>query len=297
MTYRNINNQIPMNVSLATEGNGELLSSASTGSSAITGYIITSNPAGGVDANDGQLLATHTMTILANGTPYTFKVKTTVTLGPVWSFTTSATTPLSLKIRSADCSQTWSNCDAFCSAQDTITLSGTACGSDGAYFSTGCGDTTNCGVWEGSGGSCDRGTSQPECTNWTVTCSNDLHGQTKSGDITIYDLKSNSVNAHWTVTCPGCASRDSDTLERNRRELYRPFIRCLIHAIPAFRPKGPPGSALLYPAGPHGIANVVQDIRKADYAGQCPSILHEQIILAGKNHLINRFVYGSLGID
>ena len=47
---------------------------ASTGGSSITGYTVTSNPAGGVDANAGATSTTHTVTGLSNGTPYTFTV-------------------------------------------------------------------------------------------------------------------------------------------------------------------------------------------------------------------------------
>jgi uncharacterized repeat protein (TIGR03803 family) len=46
----------------------------SNGGSAITGYTVTSNPGGGLDANAGTTSTTHTVTGLTNGTPYTFTV-------------------------------------------------------------------------------------------------------------------------------------------------------------------------------------------------------------------------------
>ena len=47
---------------------------ASDGGSAITGYTVTSDPAGGVDQDAGSTQTTHTITNLTNGTPYTFSV-------------------------------------------------------------------------------------------------------------------------------------------------------------------------------------------------------------------------------
>src|SRR5262249_256898 len=42
--------------------------------SQITGYMVSSNPAGGVDSNAGMALTTHAITGLTNGTAYTFTV-------------------------------------------------------------------------------------------------------------------------------------------------------------------------------------------------------------------------------
>ena len=47
------------------------------GGSPITGYTVTSNPAGGVDSNAGALGLSHVVTGLVNGTPYTFTVRAT----------------------------------------------------------------------------------------------------------------------------------------------------------------------------------------------------------------------------
>lgn len=51
------------------------------GGSAITGYTVTSNPAGGVDANAGSTLMIRTITGLTNGTAYTFTVRATNSAG------------------------------------------------------------------------------------------------------------------------------------------------------------------------------------------------------------------------
>ncbi len=65
----------------ATAGDGQATVSfkapTSNGGSVITGYTVTSNPAGGVDANAGTTSTTHTVTGLTNGTACTFRVKAT----------------------------------------------------------------------------------------------------------------------------------------------------------------------------------------------------------------------------
>jgi hypothetical protein len=63
----------------AAGGNGSATISftapASVGGSSITGYTVTSHPAGGVDVNAGETSTTHTVDGLKNGTSYTFTVK------------------------------------------------------------------------------------------------------------------------------------------------------------------------------------------------------------------------------
>jgi uncharacterized membrane protein len=52
-------------------------SPANTGGSPVTGYTVTSYPAGGVDTNAGTTALSHTITGLTNGTAYTFTVVAT----------------------------------------------------------------------------------------------------------------------------------------------------------------------------------------------------------------------------
>jgi hypothetical protein len=54
---------------------------ASDGGSPITGYTVTSSPAGGTDINAGSTSLSHTVTGLAFGTAYTFTVKATNSVG------------------------------------------------------------------------------------------------------------------------------------------------------------------------------------------------------------------------
>lgn len=68
-------------ISAATAGNSQatvtFTAPANTGGSAITGYTVTSSPAGGVDSNSGTTGLSHVITGLTNGTAYTFTVTAT----------------------------------------------------------------------------------------------------------------------------------------------------------------------------------------------------------------------------
>ncbi len=70
---------------VATAGNTQAVvnfsAPGSTGGSQITGYTVTSSPVGGTDTNAGTTALTHTVTGLANGTPYTFTVTATNVVG------------------------------------------------------------------------------------------------------------------------------------------------------------------------------------------------------------------------
>ncbi|PAW89245.1 MAG: hypothetical protein B9S26_09175, partial [Opitutia bacterium Tous-C4FEB] len=71
---------------------------ASDGGAAITGYTVTSSPAGGTDSNAGSTSLSHVITGLTNGTSYTFTVTATNSIGTgsassASSAVTPATTP------------------------------------------------------------------------------------------------------------------------------------------------------------------------------------------------------------
>ncbi len=85
-------------IGAATAGNAQasvsFVAPANTGNSAITGYTVTSTPAGGVDSNAGTTALTHVITGLTNGTAYTFKVHATNAIGnSVESASSNSVTP------------------------------------------------------------------------------------------------------------------------------------------------------------------------------------------------------------
>lgn len=70
------------------------LAPAFTGGATLSGYTVTSNPAGGVDSNAGSSALSHSVTGLTNGTSYTFTVKATNAKGDsVASSASSAVIP------------------------------------------------------------------------------------------------------------------------------------------------------------------------------------------------------------
>lgn len=67
---------------------------SSTGGTSITGYTVTSSPAGGTDSNAGSTGLSHVMTGLTNGTSYTFTVTATNSTGTsIASAASNAVTP------------------------------------------------------------------------------------------------------------------------------------------------------------------------------------------------------------
>ncbi len=186
-----------------------------------------------------QIIATHEMCNL---------LPPTVSGGPVWSFRTGTTSGgLSISIASQGCAQTWGNCDpnAFCScmAQYTMSYSGSVCGPVGSYVNIGVG--VNCGSWHASGSSCERQASDPACTNWSYSVLNNsglAPGSTYSGELTVYDLQSNSASATYSFTCPHCTCPSPCTLlhrgglTKQRQQTEADSYRCLTVAVMKYHP-------------------------------------------------------------
>ena len=83
----------------ATAGNSQatvsFIAPANTGGTSITGYTVTSSPAGGIDSNAGSTSTSHIITGLTNGTAYTFTVVATNSVGSSSSSSVSNTiTPI-----------------------------------------------------------------------------------------------------------------------------------------------------------------------------------------------------------
>ena len=72
-------------IGTATRGDGQasvtFTAPSFNGGSTITGYTVTSNPAGGTDSNAASTSLSHVVTGLTNGTAYTFSVTATNTIG------------------------------------------------------------------------------------------------------------------------------------------------------------------------------------------------------------------------
>ena len=90
----------PSSVS-ATKGNAQATvvfsAPTSTGGAAITGYTVSSLPAGGIDGSAGKTTLSHVVTGLVNGTPYTFTVKAANSVGSgVASSASNPVTPVTI---------------------------------------------------------------------------------------------------------------------------------------------------------------------------------------------------------
>jgi len=84
-TFAPITTPMPPTSVTAVAGNASaavsFVAPANNGGSAITGYTVTSNPAGGVDTQAGNIATTHTISGLTNGAAYTFTVTATNSAG------------------------------------------------------------------------------------------------------------------------------------------------------------------------------------------------------------------------
>jgi uncharacterized repeat protein (TIGR03803 family) len=108
---------------------------ASNGGAPITGYAVTSHPAGGVDTNAGSLSSPHDVNNLVNGTPYMFTVTATNAVGSNVSAASKPTIPATVPGPPTGVTATAGNAEAI--------VSFTAPTSDGGFPITGYTVTSN----------------------------------------------------------------------------------------------------------------------------------------------------------
>jgi chitobiase/beta-hexosaminidase-like protein/fibronectin type III domain protein/NHL repeat-containing protein len=100
---------------------------ASNGGSAITGYTVTSSPAGGVDSNAGSTGLSHIVTGLTNGTAYTFRVTATNAVGTgIASAASNSVTPATVPGAPAIGTATGGNAQATVTFTAPATTGGSA---------------------------------------------------------------------------------------------------------------------------------------------------------------------------
>jgi hypothetical protein len=198
----------PLNV-VATPGNAQASvtfgAPTSNGGSPITGYTVTSSPAGGVDSNAGSTALTHVVTNLVNGTAYTFTVKATnaVGTGPA-SAASNSVTPSAGAAPTAVLSPTSlifsSTTVGVASAAKTITLTnnGTATLSITSIAASGDYSQTN---------SCGSSLPAPGSCNINVVFTPTQAG-TRNGTLTVTDNASGSPHTA-SLTGTGAAAVDT----------------------------------------------------------------------------------------
>lgn len=118
-------------ITTATAGNAQAIvtftAPADAGSSAISGYTVTSRPPGGVDGNAGTTALSHVITGLANGTAYTFSVSATnaTGAGPP-SASSSAVTPMTVPGAPTNATATKGNAQALVTFSRPVSDGGSA---------------------------------------------------------------------------------------------------------------------------------------------------------------------------
>jgi hypothetical protein len=114
----------------AVRGNAQAVvsfSAAANGGSPVTGYTVTSSPAGGIDGAAGTTALSHTITGLTNGTAYTFTVVAANAIGSgLPSAPSAAVTPATTPAVPTGVSAVGSNAQAIVSFTASATTGGSA---------------------------------------------------------------------------------------------------------------------------------------------------------------------------
>ncbi len=186
----------------ATAGNAQatvsFIAPASDGGSAIMGYTVTSNPAGGVDLNAGTTATTHTIDGLTNGKTYTFTVTATNSVGTGSPSSSSNAVKPSAKIAQNPTVKILSPKPNALEAGNSVQVNGSASSKKGIVSVWWC---VNGGAWQQANGTAQWSAEVPlnPGTNTVEAYSQDPVGNVSAiASLSLVSLE-NLVDLYWPM--------------------------------------------------------------------------------------------------